>query len=930
MLKKLLSALCLWAILGSTFTLPAYAGTVAATIIQSFTLSVANSTPQTFNPSAGQTLATTLTYDNTKTATSNGYVKVIQGSTVVKTLATWANAAPTAVIPAWDGKSVDVTGQTLCGSTGAVCPAGDYQIETEVDYVSGGNTNQDKQTKNFTITTTPSALQINSFDLIPTGGASGGNFDPSTKGGNQDLEIKFKLNIAADSEVVEIFNTKNNIVKTFNNFTYDKATDTYSCSWDGIYSSKLLNPGDYTVKLTANKSGVPSITSSKIVKVDYPNSNKGSISGFTVSPTSYNANDGDVVIKFTNTADTYVTVEIRSMDDVTQVRYFLNYEDNNYGSNTLNSIAWDGRDNNGNSVPTGSYRAVVTLRNDYGVVTAEQNIGITNSASSSTSSENVHISGISFSPSYTFDPGKNDQMKIEYDIKQKLDSLKIYAVRGSDKIELQTETSIEKQNNVEVDWDGTDTNGDYVDAGSWKIQFESKVGSTTLIAARTINVAYDKPKIEDVYISKAKFDNEQGEFTYIFFRTDTAADVTVQLLQDGSEQENITEDMAVDANKWYAVSWDGSGYSYDDNLDIKVLAQNTVNHNIFNSKKVSIDVAEDKVSSTKSNVTQDYMDPVVTDGTQEMQLFYTLSEKADVKATIHRGNTSTGTIVSTLLDVSDQDSGDHVITWDGKDDNGNTLSKGLYTYKIISTTTTSDTETGLFVVGNVGDVEGSGSSTGNSNNSNNGGKVGTGVIIDGKGGSTTGSTGNLCAGFSDVKTTNKYCTAIKWVKDEGIFKGYADGTFGVNSQIARVELLKVIMEALGIKTQAAAGNLGFIDVTPGLWYMPYIQAAKGLGIANGDAGKNTIRPYDSTQRVEALKMIFEAMKSAGAIGQINGQCSGSYPDVLVNSWYGKYVCEADSLEVYDTTAGEYFGIDTLSTRGEVAEVLYRLHLKSLF
>ncbi|MBP9771291.1 hypothetical protein KBC97_03975, partial [Candidatus Gracilibacteria bacterium] len=74
MLKKLLSALCLWAILGSAITLPAYAATVPATIIQSFNLSVANSTPQTFNPSAGQTLLTAVTYDATKTATSNGYV----------------------------------------------------------------------------------------------------------------------------------------------------------------------------------------------------------------------------------------------------------------------------------------------------------------------------------------------------------------------------------------------------------------------------------------------------------------------------------------------------------------------------------------------------------------------------------------------------------------------------------------------------------------------------------------------------------------------------------------------------------------------------------------------------------------------------------------------------------------------------------------
>lgn len=925
MLKKLLSALCLWAILGSAITLPAYAATVPATIIQSFNLSVANSTPQTFNPSAGQTLLTAVTYDATKTATSNGYVKVIQGSTVVKTLATWTNAVPTAVIPAWDGKSVDVTGQALCGTAGAVCPAGDYQIETEVDYAVAPDTHQDKQTKNFTITTTPSTLQIISLDPIPTPTIVGGNFDPAKNGGNQVLEIKYNLNIAPDNVYAEITNSKGSLVKTLNS---NQIADTLA--WDGISGGKLVPPGDYTVKLIASKSGTTSATTSKVIKVEYGNSGKGAINSFTVSPSTFNVNDSFTVIKFTNTVLTNVTVEIREVNTDKLIRSFVNYEDNEYGSNTVNSISWYGTDINGGSVASGTYRVIVILRNPYGVVSAEQNVTLNNSGYSSFSSENVHIGGISFSPSYNFDPAKNDQLKIEYDIKQKLDSLKIYAVRGAEKFELQSETSIDKQNNLEFEWDGTDTNGDYVDGDSWRIQFESKIGSQNLTAAKAINVTYAKPKIDEVYVSKAKFDNDQGEFTYIFFRTDIEADITIQLLQDGSEQDTITEDMAVDANKWYAVSWDGNGYSYDDNLDIRILAQNSVNHNVFNSKKVSIDLAEDKVSTTKSNVTQDYIDAVATDGNQDMQLFYNLSADADVIITIHRGKISTGSVVRTLLDVNDQESGDHVITWDGKDDNGNNLSKGLYTYKIISTTSTSDTESGLFVVGNVGDVEGSGSSSsgGSSSGSSNGGKVGTGVVIDGKGGST-GSTSKECAGFSDVKTTNKYCTAIEWVKDQGIFTGYEDGTFGVSKQIARVELLKVIMEALGIQTQNAIGTLGFIDVTPGLWYMPYIQAAKGLGIANGDAGKNTIRPYDSTQRVEALKMIFEAMKSAGAIGQINGQCSGTYQDVLANSWYGKYVCEADSLELYDNEIGGYFGPSTLSTRGEVAEVLYRLHLQDL-
>ena len=148
MLKKLVSAVCLWALLASVVVVPAYAGTVIESMIQSIVLSVPTSTPSTFNPGAGQTLQTAVTYVSGLPANTNGYVNVIQGSTVVKTLATWTNSAPKAPID-WDGKAIETTGQVVCGSTGAVCPVGDYQIETEVDYLSGADTHQDKQIKNF-------------------------------------------------------------------------------------------------------------------------------------------------------------------------------------------------------------------------------------------------------------------------------------------------------------------------------------------------------------------------------------------------------------------------------------------------------------------------------------------------------------------------------------------------------------------------------------------------------------------------------------------------------------------------------------------------------------------------------------------------------------------------------------------------------------
>jgi len=1046
MFKKLVSAISLLAVIASFSALPVvFAAPLSADLIKSVTLTVAGSAPQTFEPSAGQILKTAITFDTTgfaaQLSNSSGSVKVMQGTKVIKTLNNWTTTGVPTQIADWDGKSIDNTpeAQGICGNTGAVCPVGDYQIVSHVEYVNGLDTTSDNDTTAFKVYITPAvaitslavsattfnpvnqtsdisfaignsgfvtveildgtnviktlvnnenltsgqynktnkaalswdgkdvnsqivpnkiytarvstrqsangnvvdtktiSVEVNAPNLIAISAfgfamspvTSSGTFDPSPKGDNQVLNVSYTLNQLADNVLVEIKNSKGVLMTSFNS---DKINNSFP--WDGKYGSKLALPDLYTAQITATKSGSAAVVSSKTFTIAYNNGNKGTISGLSVSPSTFSSNDDISVIKFTNTVDTNITVEIRGLNDDSIIRTFTNYMDDEHGPGTVNSIPWDGTYTAGSSVPAGTYRVFITLRNDYGIVTSQQNVTVTNSAYSSYSTDNMHISGISFSPSYTFDPAKNDQLKIEYDVKQKLDSLKIYAARGSQKIELQSSSNIDSQSNAEVDWDGTDGSGGYVDEGQWRIQFESKAGATSLIAAKNITVNYNKPKVNDAYLSKSKFDNEQGEFTYIFFRVDSTANVTVQLLQDGVEQENIVEDMAVDANRWYAVSWDGSGYNYDDNLSINVLAENTVNKNVYNNKKITVDLAEDSSTSIyKANITQDYIDPVVSDGTEPMQLFYNLSQSANVKVTVYRGNTSSGTVVATLLDVQNQDGGNHAISWNGLDDNGNVLSKGLYTYKIVSSNSATDTETGLFVVGNVGDVQGGGSSnnSGSSNsNSNSNNKVGPGVVIDSNTSSNnTTDNSQTCSGFTDVNAKNTYCDAITWAKDQGIFKGYLDGTFGVNKPIARVELLKVIMESLKIATQKPTTNLGFSDVDTTQWYMEYLQAGKQLGIMNGDAGKGTVRPYDSSQRVEALKMIFEAMKTTGAIGQINATCTQSHPDVLVNSWYGKYACEADNLKLYDTAPNEDFGVSTWSTRGEIAEVLYRLHLAGL-
>lgn len=779
-----------------------------------------------------------------------------------------------------------------------------------------GNSAADATSGELVISQLP-VLTISSFTATPATG-----FDPSSSGQNEDLTITYEIALAPNSVSVEIKNSNGVVVKPFSS-----SDQSGTFVWDGEYTGKIVEPGTYTVTLTAAKTGYVSATDSKTVVVEYADPSKPSVSGFTVTPSSFDPDEEDAVVEFTNNNSAKITVEIRDSNEV-KVRGFSDYENNDFTSNDNISISWDGKNDSGSKVSTGTYKVTIVVRNEYGVSVYQQNVAVTNTGSS-TPASNSHISGISFSPSTTFEPAEDDELEIEFDILKDLDELKIYAKKGTTEVELSDETDISKDSNVDITWDGTNDSGDYVANGTWKIEFRSKEGTTSLVAAKSINVFYAKPSIGTMYVSKDKIDNDRGEFTYVMFKINDDALVDVNILESNKKDDTLTEDLEIVKNKWYAVQFDGDGYEYDDDIDLEVIAKNKANETVYETKKISVDLAEDKVSSSKSNVTNDFISPVLTSGSEEMELYYELEEEADVTITIHKGKSSTGTKMIELVDVNDQESGSHTVVWNGKDSKGKKFASGVYTYKIISKQSSTDTEIGYFMVGSVGEIEGEASGSGSSDDGGNTG-VSPNVVIDGQG--SSGSTvSGLCAGFPDILLNSSSCEAIQWTKNAGIFQGYVDGTFQPFKPINRVEVLKVVLKAIGVTVDLSnysSYGLGFVDMVDGAWYIPFVRGAKLLGIFSGDGGgKNTARPTESVSRAEVLKFAFESLK-AGKNYQL-GVCSSSpFTDVLAANWYFKYACVAKTYSLF--TSGIILGPNVPATRSEVASVLYKLHTSGLF
>jgi len=162
-----------------------------------------------------------------------------------------------------------------------------------------------------------------------------------------------------------------------------------------------------------------------------------------------------------------------------------------------------------------------------------------------------------------------------------------------------------------------------------------------------------------------------------------------------------------------------------------------------------------------------------------------------------------------------------------------------------------------------------------------------------------------CAGFSDVAVDDPYCPAITYVRAQGIFSGYPDGTFGAELEINRAETVKVITLGFNYDIIADDGtNLGFSDAEVGSWYIRYLATAKADGIVEGYPD-GTFKPADVVNYVEMMKIFLET-----ASADMATPAAGS-------AWYQKYVdfATANGLTVYEN-------LDAGMKRADVAQLFY--------
>ncbi len=100
------------------------------------------------------------------------------------------------------------------------------------------------------------------------------------------------------------------------------------------------------------------------------------------------------------------------------------------------------------------------------------------------------------------------------------------------------------------------------------------------------------------------------------------------------------------------------------------------------------------------------------------------------------------------------------------------------------------------------------------------------------------------ATFSDVYESDDHAAAISWMIDEGIAKGYTDGSFRPDRRINRAEAVKLIVSAQGRHDEECADS-AFDDVPKNAWFASFVCSAEHAGWLDEDGKNPLFRPSDT-------------------------------------------------------------------------------------
>jgi hypothetical protein len=179
------------------------------------------------------------------------------------------------------------------------------------------------------------------------------------------------------------------------------------------------------------------------------------------------------------------------------------------------------------------------------------------------------------------------------------------------------------------------------------------------------------------------------------------------------------------------------------------------------------------------------------------------------------------------------------------------------------------------------------------------------------------------SGFSDVQNPkHPYYNAIYWAANAGITKGYPDGTFGIDKNCTRGEMMMFLWRYAGKKEPKAVSKSPFKDVpkTHAFYKAILWGSQKGItkGYPDGTFGINR-----NVTRGECMMFLWR-LKNKPAPKAV---AKAPFPDVPKNHvFYNAVLWGYQKKITTGFTSGPLkgkFGVDANCSRGQIVTFLYR-------
>lgn len=169
--------------------------------------------------------------------------------------------------------------------------------------------------------------------------------------------------------------------------------------------------------------------------------------------------------------------------------------------------------------------------------------------------------------------------------------------------------------------------------------------------------------------------------------------------------------------------------------------------------------------------------------------------------------------------------------------------------------------------------------------------------------------------FSDVNQSNYFSEAVLNLTQQGVLKGFADGTFRPNQVITRAQAAVILASTLGLDTKTVT-NPGFKDVPAGVWYYGSVAALVEKGIMNG-LDQEHFLPGKQVTRAEMAKMLSLGYNLKAARTKTN------FTDVPEKSWFSGYVSAIAENAITTGISSTSFAPGQSVNRGQMAAFVYR-------